>query len=243
MTRDKLFQVKRNIKGGFKFDENTAEVFDDMLRRSVPFYNEVQRMILELTKIFIKDKSNIYDLGCSTGTTLVNLTKNINMKNVNFIGMDYSPAMLEKAKIKLKRNKLLERCVLVNADLNKCFEIENASVVIMNLTLQFIRPSNRDSAISGIYNGLKKNGCFILVEKILLDNSIYNNIFLELYYDYKMRNNYSKLEISKKREALENILIPYRYKENLKLLEKSGFKIIDEFFRWYNFCGIIAVKN
>lgn len=240
---DKLFKNKRNIKRDFKFDENTAAVFDDMLKRSVPFYTEIQRMIAELAKTFVQNKSNIYDFGCSTGTTLLNLCKNINRRNVKFIGIDYSDAMLEKARIKLKKYGMLKRCVLINSDLNENFKIENASVVIMNLTLQFIRPPNRDLVISKIYNGLKRNGCFILVEKILSHGSILSRIFIKFYYDYKMREGYSKLEISKKREALENILIPYRYNENIELLEKNGFKTIDEFFRWYNFCGIIAIKK
>ena len=240
---DKLFKTKRGIKGSFEFDENTANVFDDMLKRSVPFYTEVQRMISELAKTFAQNKSNIYDLGCSTGTTLLNLAKNIDKKNVKLIGIDYSAAMLKKARIKLKKNSVLKHCVLVNADLNKDFKIKNASIAIMNLTLQFIRPLNRDSLISKIYNGLKENGCLILIEKILPHNSALSRIFIRLYYDYKIRKGYSRLEISNKREALENILVPYRYKENIELLARNGFKTIDEFFRWYNFCGVIAIKN
>ena len=240
---DKLFKTKKNVKGSFKFDDNTAKVFDDMLERSVPFYAEIQRMILELTNTFAQKKSNIYDLGCSTGTTLLSLAKNINEKNVNLIGVDYSQAMLKRAKMKLEKNGLLNRCILVNADLNKDINIENASVVIMNLTLQFINPPNRDWIISKIYNGLRINGCFILLEKLLLHNAVFGKIFTRYYYDYKMRKGYSKLEISKKRDALENVLVPFRYNENLRLLEKKGFKIIDEFFRWYNFSGIVAIKK
>jgi len=240
---DKLFKTNKNMSGQFQFDKKTANVFDDMLHRSVPFYAETQKMIVELAKTFVQNKSNVYDLGCSTGNTLSGLAKSIKSKNIKFIGMDYSDAMLKKARAGLKKNKLLKRCSLVKSDLNKSFEIKNASVIIMNLTLQFVRPVYRDTVISKIHKGLKKDGCFILIEKILSPSPVLNKAFIKLYYDYKKRMGYSKLEISKKREALENVLVPYRYNENIELLKRNGFKTIDEFFRWYNFSGIIAIKD
>jgi len=243
MAKGALFKTMKKVKGSFTFDEKTANVFDDMLTRSVPFYSEIQRMIVELTKSFICNKSNVYDIGCSTGTTLINLAKIIDKKQIRLIGIDSSEAMLKRAREKLKRNNALNRCVLINADLNQDFEVKNASVVIMNLTLQFINPVKRDFVVSKIFNGLRKNGCLIFIEKILSNEAKFNRKFVGFYHDFKMRNNYSKLEISRKREALENVLIPYTYDENVRLLKKSGFKIVDSFFRWYNFCGIIAVKK
>jgi len=243
VAKDTLFKTMRKTKGSFTFDKKTASVFDDMLSRSVPFYSEIQRMIVELTKSFICNNSNVYDIGCSTGTTLLNLAKSIDKKGIRLIGIDSSEPMLERARKKLKKNDVLNRCILIGADLNQDFEVRNASVVIMNLTLQFINPMKRDSVVSKIFHGLKKGGCLIFVEKILSNDTKFNRKFVEFYHDFKMRNNYSKLEISRKREALENVLVPYRYDENIKLLKKNGFKSVDSFFRWYNFCGIVAVKK
>ncbi len=242
MPKDRLFKTKREIRGSFRFDENTAQVFDDMVARSVPFYFEIQRMIVEIAKSFICEKSNVYDIGCSTGTTLLNLAKYIRRRKVRFIGIDFSEAMLEKARAKLEKNSVLSRCVLINEDLRRDFEIKNASVVIMNLTLQFVDPPKRRFVVSKIYKGLNKGGCLIFVEKVVSNNAKFDYRFTEFYYSFKLRNNYSKLEIRKKREALENILIPYTYEENIKILKGCGFKSIDIYFRWYNFCGIIAVK-
>ena len=132
--------------------------------------------------------------------------------------------------------------MLKKGDLNEEIKISDASVVIMNLALQFVRPLNRNKLIKTIYNGLKTNGCFILVEKVLGENSFFNRTFINLYYDFKKRQGYSELEIAKKREALENVLIPYRLNENLELLRINGFKDTDIFFKWYNFCGILALK-
>lgn len=243
MAKDVLFKTMKKAKGSFTFDEKTANVFDDMLSRSVPFYSEIQRMITELTKSFIRRKSNVYDIGCSTGTTLINLAKTIDKKEIKLIGVDFSEAMLRKARGKLKKNNVLNRCVLINADLNLDFEIKNASVVIMNLTLQFIKPAKRYSVVSKIFNGLRRGGCLIFVEKILSNDVTFNRKFVKFYDDFKKRNNYSNPEILKKKAALENVLIPYGYDENVRLLKKIGFKPVDSFFRWYNFCGIIAVKK
>lgn len=243
MPTDRLFKTNRKIKGSFAFNAKTAHVFDDMVTRSVPFYSEIQRMIVEIAASFIRSNTNVYDIGCSTGTTLLNLAKHIHKKKIRLVGIDFSEAMLEKAMAKLQKNGILNQCGLINEDLNRDFEIKNSSVVIMNLTLQFVKPAKRRFVVSKIYKGLKRGGCLIFVEKILLNETKLDRKFTEFYYNFKIRNNYSKLEISQKREALESVLIPCTYDENMKLLEKSGFKLIDTFFRWYNFCGMIAVKS
>jgi tRNA (cmo5U34)-methyltransferase len=110
------------------------------------------------------------------------------------------------------------------------------------LTLQFIRPLHREPLVQSIYNGLNDNGCLILVEKVLGEHSTFNRLFIQHYYEMKLRNGYTQLEIAQKREALENVLIPYRLEENKELLRRVGFRHVDVFFKWYNFCGMIALK-
>lgn len=240
---DKLYKKRLIREQDFEFNEETAEIFDDMVNRSIPFYNEIQNMIEQLVTYNLYPKSNVYDLGCSTGATLVKLTSNYKGNDIKFIGIDGSEAMLNKAREKLKKHGLLDRCILQNKDLNKEIKIENASAVILNLTLHFIRPTNRDSLISRIYLGLREKGCLILVEKILPENATLRRGFSELYHNFKEKNGYSRQEIEQKRINLENILIPYSFDENCKLLRKNGFSEIEEFFRWYCFCGIIAFKK
>ena len=150
--------------------------------------------------------------------------------------------MLEKCKAKLTENNFQGNYELICEDLNKGLYIENASVVIMVLTLQFVRPLYREKIIKSIVNGLNPNGCLILVEKVLAEDSLFNRLFIKYYYDMKRRNGYSETEIALKREAIENVLIPYTIKENRELLHSQGFKCSDIFFKWYNFCGMVAVK-
>jgi len=225
----------------FKFGAETASVFDDMVNRSVPYYEEIQRMVCELAVSFAAHGTNLYDIGCATGTTL-SLLGNLLDKDVQLIGMDNSDEMLEKATHKFRNLPCKDRMKLVNANLNDLPKIENGSVVIMLLTLQFVRPLNRGKLIKEIFNGLNTNGCLILVEKVTGSCTLLNRLFIEYYYNYKRHMGYSDLEISQKREALENILIPYHQEENRKLILESGFTHIEEFFRWYNFSGIVAVK-
>jgi len=227
--------------GEFNFGRATAEVFDDMLQRSVPLYPELQRMTGELANEFAMDDTMIYDLGCSTGTTLVILDSAVE-KDVTLVGVDNSQAMLERARENLSGYESNHSCLFQLQDLDKPLNIENASVVILNLTLQFIRPLQRERLVKNIYNGLHKNGCLILVEKVLGNDTLFNREFIKFYYALKKRNGYSDMEIARKRETLENILIPYRVNENIELLENSGFEHTDIFFKWYNFCGFLAVK-
>ena len=241
MQKDKIFKKKRKRIENFNFGKETAEVFDDMLDRSVPFYAEIQRMIREITSEFAADGTNIYDLGCSTCNTFLSINGHV-PKNVTFIGLDSSKEMLEKARQKLAYKKFPRKYQLLCHDLNKTFPVQNASVVIMNLTLQFVRPLYRERVISAIAAGLNPGGCLILIEKVLSPHSAINRFFIKFYYEFKKRNGYSEMEIAQKREALENVLVPYHFDENRDLLLKNGFKGCDIFFRWYNFCGILALK-
>jgi len=239
-TKDEVFREVESV-ADFSFGEKVASVFDDMLDRSVPFYQEMQRMIAEMGADFATEGSNVYDLGCSTGNTLLNLDASVG-KGVKFIGIDYSEEMLKRCRLKLAQRGLRREHELICADLNHGVSIQNASMVFMVLTLQFVRPLYRDTLVKSILQGLNENGCLILVEKVLGEDSVFNRLFIKYYYDLKKRHGYSEMEISKKREALENVLVPYKLMENREMLLRAGFRYCDVFFKWYNFCGIIAVK-
>lgn len=240
---DRLFADPRARVDDFNFGRDTAVVFDDMLERSVPFYAEIQRMTGELVADFAADGTSIYDLGCSTCTTFLEIARYLPQDvNLRFVGFDSSPEMLEIARRKLGDSGFRWPVELREGDLNDGVVIENASVVLLVLTLQFVRPLRRERLVRMIQEGMAPNGCLILVEKVLGENSTFNRLFINHYYEMKRRNGYSDLEIAQKREALENVLIPYRLEENKELLRKCGFAHVDVFFKWYNFCAIIATK-
>lgn len=238
---DKVFAEQRDSVADFRFDKTVATVFDDMVSRSVPFYGEIQRMIVEMSRDFAQPGTRIYDLGCSSGTTLAALNEVID-PSVGFVGVDNSRDMLDTAREKFAGLKFEREVELRLEDINDGCRIENASIVNLILTLQFIRPLRRERLIADIYRGLNPRGALILVEKVLGEDSLFNRLFIQYYYDMKRRHGYSELEISQKREALENVLIPYKLLENRELLLESGFSSVDVFFKWYNFCGMVAVK-
>jgi tRNA (cmo5U34)-methyltransferase len=242
MGKDEVFRDEIEKASDFKFGANVAKVFDDMVSRSVPFYGEMQRMIAELAADHAIESSFVYDLGCSTGTTMIGMDTMVN-QDIRFIGVDDSQEMLDKCKSKLMELGFSRPYELRCADLGQSIKIENASVVVLCLTLQFVRPIYREQLIKNIYDGLNSGGVLILVEKILAEESNFNRDFIKYYYNYKRRNNYSELEISQKREALENVLIPYKLSEDIALLRDRGFNHCEVFFKWYNFAGIIAVKK
>jgi tRNA (cmo5U34)-methyltransferase len=225
----------------FKFGQTVVSVFDDMVVRSVPFYLEIQRMMTEIAADFAMGGTNVYDLGCSTGTTLINLDK-VLAPDVNFVGIDESEEMLKKCAGNFEAEGVKRKYELKRVDLNQGVVIENASVVVMCLTLQFIRPLYREKLLKEIYDQMNENSCFILIEKVLGEDSLFNRLFIDYYYDFKRRNQYNEMEIAQKREALENVLIPYKLMENRELLLNTGFRYVDTFFKWYNFSGMIAVK-
>jgi len=238
---DRLFAEPLGRVDDFRFNAATAAVFDDMVSRSVPFYDEIQRIVCELAAEFGVPGTRLYDLGCATGTTLAALDPVVDPE-VTFVGIDNSDAMLGRARGKLESVVGHRRLELVNADLDRGVDIDDASVVTMILTLQFVRPLQRDRLVRRIFAGMRKDAALILVEKITSPHTLLNRLFINNYYEFKRRNGYSQVEIAQKREALENVLIPYRYEENALMLRDVGFSQVDEAFRWYNFCCMVAVK-
>ncbi|HET7570972.1 MAG TPA: carboxy-S-adenosyl-L-methionine synthase CmoA [Gammaproteobacteria bacterium] len=238
--RDRVFAEEQEATD-FAFDNRTAAVFDDMVSRSVPFYEEMQRMTTELALDFAVAGTNLFDLGCSTATTMLHLDRALD-PGVRFVGVDNSREMLDRAREKLEAQKVERPYDLVHADLHHDTVVDNASVVIMLLSLQFMRPLYRERVMKRIFDGMLENSALILIEKLTVGDSMINRLFIRHYYDLKRRRHYSEMEISQKREALENVLIPYRSEENRDLLLGAGFRHVETFFRWYNFCGMLAVK-
>jgi len=246
--KDRVFRKKAKNEQDFSFNKTVTSVFDDMLKRSVPFYEESQRLITELAAHFVQSDSCIYDLGCSNGNTCFSIVKQITDPSVKIIGIDNSEEMINAAKMRYKEwnnkdDKNKPKLLFRAEDITNKLDITNASVVILCLTLQFIRPHNRLSIVNHIYKNLSKGGALILYEKNVIDSPKLNRLFIKLYYDFKERNGYTKTEVHEKRVALENVLIPYTKEENRVLLEEAGFKNIETFFQWYNFSGVIAIKD
>jgi tRNA (cmo5U34)-methyltransferase len=234
--KDNIFE--KPIKKQFEFDEDVASVFDDMLSRSVPHYNEMLNLTTSFALKYAKENSTIYDLGCSTATTLITIAKNADI-SLNLIGIDTSIAMLDRAQHKAKAYGIDIEFIeddIFNVD------FKPSDVIISNYTLQFIRPLQREKLIQKIYDSLEKGSIFIFSEKVITDNKILNKQFIDEYYNFKKTQGYSEFEISQKREALENVLIPYSYEENKKMILDAGFVSFDCIFKWVNFATFIAIK-
>jgi len=229
----------------FEFNEDVANVFDDMLLRSVPAYREQQNLVEMIAKRFYQPATNIVDLGSSLGTTLINVGNSIGQVD-QLIGYDNSRAMIDRAVDKAAASNVGHRIDFRFADLNgdlQDLQLENSSVVILCWTLQFIRPLQRDALVRRIYENLVDGGVLVVTEKVLINDSNLNRSFIDFYYDFKRANGYSDREILKKREALENVLIPYKFEENMELFRRNGFETVETFFQWFNFAGFLCVKT
>jgi len=222
----------------FRFNKDVATVFDDMMDRSIPFYDEIQSMIVSLTTHFVCDKARVYDLGCATGESLVHLIDACPDRSIEWIGVDSSVDMLDKAKEKLGQRPVQ----WIQQDLNQPFEFQTAQVVLMVLTLQFIHPKNRDRLIQSICEALAPGGALILVEKVVSDAPLLEPIFSDEYHQFKRKKGYSEQEIAEKQSAIKDVLVPYSLAENTALLQRNGFTQIDTFFKWFNFAGLVCVK-
>ncbi|MGP1484580.1 MAG: carboxy-S-adenosyl-L-methionine synthase CmoA [Campylobacter sp.] len=232
--KDEIF--KEPIKKQFEFDSSVACVFDDMINRSVPYYDVAQNLTVDILDKILAKNSKVVDLGCSTASTLLKISHR--RADLKLTGVDNAVAMLENA-----RSKILAfgaDIKLVNADILS-FKF-NADAVLLNYTLQFIRPPKRQEFVDNIYSNLNKNGVFIFSEKLVFDDKSLTKNMIEIYENYKLNQGYSRYEIAQKREALENVLIPYTENENKALALKAGFRQVECVFRWANFASFVAFK-
>jgi tRNA (cmo5U34)-methyltransferase len=237
-TKDRVFNTPQENIAPFEFNENVAQVFDDMISRSIPFYAEIHKLIIDMCLRHYKAQGNIVDLGCSTGTTIALLDQAFGDKNPQYVGIDLSVPMIELAKQKCSTVK---NCQFLVEDMTQ-YSFENAEVVILNYTLQFLKKEGRLPLLKKIYNSLPKGGVIIISEKITVPDQDFESLITDLYYDFKRRNGYSELEISQKREALENVLEPISPKEQLAMIQEAGFSKSDMLFRWYNFASYVGIK-
>ncbi|MDD5578049.1 MAG: carboxy-S-adenosyl-L-methionine synthase CmoA [Methylobacter sp.] len=243
--QDKIFQQMRRMED-FAFDEQVAQVFDNMVTRSIPFYNEIQQLQSDLIMDFLPaDSAVLCDLGCSTGTSLEHIVKHPKCPSaIRLIGYDNSAPMLEKARAKLSEHMSSGKVSLIATDLSALPDLPACHVIIMNWTLQFVRPIQREHLLGNAYRALRPGGILLVSEKILANDAALNRLYITHYLQFKaLQSGYTDAENRRKREALENVLVPYRLDENYALLERAGFKRIDTYFRWLNFACIIAVKN
>lgn len=244
MARDVLFQ-EENAARDFTFDTKVAAVFDDMVSRSVPFYGELQRMLADLCLQFVPEQDGaVCDLGCSTGTTIDLILSNPGCPpTTHGYGVDNAQAMLDQAREKLATHVSAKRVTLMQSDLDSDLKLPPVNVVLMNWTLQFVRPIHREGLLRRIHASIRPGGALLMAEKVLVEDSLLNRLYIELYYRYKARQGYTAEEIQRKRESLENVLVPYRVEENTELLQRVGFSTVDTCFRWFNWAAFVAIKR
>ncbi len=241
MARDNIYGTPQKPVAPFQFDRQVAGVFDDMIRRSVPFYDEIIRRQLQLIARFYQVGSCIYDLGCSTGNLCIRVCRMLQGKAPAIVAVDNSEAMIEMVRQRLGAEPESCGIQLLCEDIRRT-RIERASVVALNFTLQFVPVADRDALIFKIFNGLQPGGILLLCEKVIHDEPALAELQTELYYSFKRKNGYSELEISQKREALEKVLVPETVQNHEVRLTQAGFAGIDIWLKWFNFAAFIAVK-
>ena len=239
--KDTIFSAPIEKLGDFTFDEAVAEVFPDMIQRSVPGYSNIITAIGMLAQRFVTDNSNIYDLGCSRGAGILSIRRNINGKQAKIIGVDNSPAMVERCRTHINAYHS-DVPVKVLCDDIRQVEIENASMVVLNFTLQFLPRADRLALLKKIHQGLNPNGILVLSEKFTFENETMNELLIDLHHTFKRANGYSELEVSQKRTALENVMLTDSIETHKKRLQEAGFSQIELWFQCFNFGSMIAVK-
>ena len=229
----------------FRFNENVARVFPDMLKRSIPGYAASIEAIGSLAARYVRAGTNCYDLGCSLGAATIAMRHGISEPCCRVVAIDNSAAMIARCRELVAEDNRLNRPeaqVDIAQDDIRDTQITNASMVVLNYTLQFIEPEHRDAMIQRIFDGLNEGGLLVLSEKVVDENEHMESLLVDLHHEHKRRNHYSALEISRKRTAIENILTPESVATHRERLQRAGFTHSAVWLRYFNFVSIIAFR-
>lgn len=238
MNEDKIYIDEKLGNEPFRFDDSVAKVFPDMLRRSIPGYAASIEAIGSLAARYVRPQTNCYDLGCSLGAATLAMRQGIRADGCRIIAVDNSEAMIEKCGMVVAGANNIEVRL---ADIQDV-EIENASMVVMNYTLQFLDLDARDAVVRRISDGMVEGGLFLLSEKVVDENAHMEKLLADLHHEHKRRNDYSELEISRKRAALENVLVPETVAAHRRRVADAGFAHSAVWLRNFNFVSIVAIK-
>ena len=239
--QDTIYSQPREAITDFVFDASVVRVFNDMISRSVPGYGTILSMLPVLVRKYVQDNSRCYDLGCSLGAATLAMRHSIVANQVDIVSVDNSPAMVEQCADFIDRDHGSIPVRLLCDDIANV-DIDRASMVVMNFTLQFIAENQRLALLQKIYQGLNSGGVFLLSEKIRFEDEQQQAWMTELHYEFKKANGYSELEISQKRSALENVLLPESIQVHHKRLKQAGFSQVITWFQCFNFASFLAVK-
>ncbi len=241
MKQDNLFSVPSDNIADFSFDATVADVFPDMLRRSIPGYENIITMLGVLAAGYAKNNTRVYDLGCSLGAATLSVHRHTRERSLQHICVDNSAAMIQRCQAKLQRHMPTSSIELICDDIQH-IQISNASVVLLNFTLQFLPQETRLELLETIYQGLVDGGILILSEKLTFNDNVLNQQLINWHHEFKRANGYSDLEISQKRVALENVMIPDTLETHRQRLAKAGFLQTYQWFQAFNFSSLIALK-
>lgn len=241
MDKDQIFHDTNCESGSFEFNESVARVFPDMLRRSIPGYEASIEAIGMLVRQYVKPNTNCYDLGCSLGESTLAIRRNIRIPACEILAIDSAPAMVERCRTTVDTDQSETPVTVIEGDIRD-IEIENASIVIMNYTLQFLPIADRQALISRIYSGMVSGGMFLLSEKVSNEDPVVDSLLTHFHHKFKRAHAYSDLEIARKRTALENILIPETEGTHIERLEYTGFKNPSVWLKHINFVSIMSLR-
>lgn len=239
--RDNIFANPQR-RSDFVFDEKVAAVFTDMINRSVPGYGTILSMIGVLAARYCTPGSRVYDLGCSLGGASLSMAHQIAHRDYELMAIDNSAAMTTRLQGILEKPESAGLPITVLCEDICESVIQNASVVVLNFTLQFIEPARRQALIQKIADGMQPGGILILSEKIRFPADDLNELFIDLYHEFKQAQGYSAMEVAQKRAALENVLIPETIDAHMARLSDAGFRSCDVWFQCFNFMSMVAVR-
>ena len=243
MSKDEIFVDKPGDEP-FRFDASVAEVFPDMLRRSIPGYQASLEAIGSLAARYVRANTVCYDLGCSLGAATLAMRQGIRASGCRIVAVDNASAMVERCSEIIEADRSTGHEIPVEVILGDVLDtpVENASMVVLNYTLQFIAPDRRTELLGRIAEGMVGGGLLVLSEKVVDEDPHMEELLFELHHEHKRRNDYSALEISRKRAALENVLIPETVAQHRERLLGAGFAHVAVWLRYFNFVSIIAIK-
>ncbi len=242
IDKDDIYRQPLDQVSDFQFDERVVRVFPDMIRRSVPGYELVLELLALAARQFSQPASNIYDLGCSLGAATLAMRRTIPHSDCRIIAVDNSNDMVQRCREQIRRDNSIVEVDVIVADVLD-IDLANASLVVLNFTLQFIAPERRAALLQSIHSGLRPGGVLLIAEKLSFADQRTQQLLDQWHQGFKRSQGYSDLEIAQKRQALENVMQPDTLETHQQRLQQAGFNHVCQWFQALNFAAVLARKD
>ena len=222
--------------------------YDDVIKKRVPLYNEIQTLMVSLLPFSKKEYLRVLDVGCGTGETSVGLLKEFPLSRVT--GIDGSQDMLDEAAAKVKQTTW--RIDFICQDMKACiYPLPQGEgqgeggfdAIISAFSLHYLNEDEKKALLSKCRDALKPGGIFIDAEAVISPSAKVYQLYMEKWKDFQRSNGFSEDEIGAHMLKFVRDVKPLTVERQVCLMSEAGFTDVECYFKYLNWAVFGGYKE